>query len=75
VAVAGRAPVLTPQPSEVARILQPRLATFLPDADVPVIERRLGDWDLRYGHYPLEGLSVWGATARILSQLGAVLAD
>ena len=75
VAVAGRAPVLTAQPSEVARILQPRLATFLPDADVPVIERRLGDWDLRYGHYPLEGLSVWGATARILSQLGAVLAD
>ena len=36
---------------------------------------QIGDWPLRYGAYAVDGLSVWGATARILSQLGAVLAD
>jgi hypothetical protein len=49
------------------------VARFLPGVELPIIERRIGEWDLRYGHYPLDGLSVWGATARILSQLGAVL--
>ena len=73
VALADRAPVLVAQPDEVARILEPPLATFLPGAEMPMVERRIGDWDLRYGHYPLDGLSVWGMTARVLSQLGAVL--
>ena len=73
VALAARRPVLVAQPDEVARILEPPLAAFLPGVEVPIIERRIGDWDLRYGHYPLDGLSVWGATARVLSQLGAVL--
>ena len=36
---------------------------------------RSASWPLRYGSYDVDGLSVWGATARILSQLGAVLAD
>ena len=39
-----------------------------------MVERTIGEWPLRYGSYDLDGLSVWGATARILSQLGAVLA-
>ncbi len=39
-----------------------------------MVERTIGVWPLRYGAYDVEGLSVWGATARILSQLGAVLA-
>jgi 8-oxo-dGTP pyrophosphatase MutT (NUDIX family) len=73
VALAARAPTLVAQPDEVARILEPPLATFLPGVEVPIVERRIGDWDLRYGHYPLDGLSVWGATARVISQLGAVL--
>ena len=47
----------------------------LPDAPVLMVERTIRDWPLRYGSYDLDGLSVWGATARILSQLGAVLAD
>jgi len=33
----------------------------------------IGDWPLRYGAYPVDGLLIWGATARILGQLGAVL--
>ncbi len=33
----------------------------------------IGGWHVRYGHYEVDGLSVWGATARVLSQLGAVI--
>jgi len=39
-----------------------------------MVERTIREWPLRYGSYELDGLSVWGATARILSQLGAILA-
>ena len=52
-----------------------RWSRFLPDAPIVIVERTIGDWPLRYGAYDVDGLSVWGATARILSQLGAVLAD
>ena len=73
-AVATRRPVLTASPGEVARIVEPPIARFLPGAPVEIVERTIRDWPLRYGAYDLDGLSVWGATARILSQLGAVLA-
>jgi 8-oxo-dGTP pyrophosphatase MutT (NUDIX family) len=74
VAVAERRPVLTPAPAEVARILEPPMAAFLPGAPIQIVERTIGTWPLRYGAYEVDGLSVWGATARILSQLGAILA-
>jgi hypothetical protein len=64
---------MTPAPAEVVRIIEPAVARFLPDAPVIHVERTVRDWQVRYGHYEVEGLSVWGATARILSQLGAVL--
>ena len=73
VAVAAREPVLQPNPTEVARILTPPVSAFLPDADVEIVERTIRDWPLRYGGYRIDGLHVWGATARILGQLGAVL--
>ena len=73
-ALAERRPVLAPSPFEVARIVEPRVARFLPGAPVTMVERTIREWPLRYGSYDLDGLSVWGATARILSQLGAVLA-
>jgi 8-oxo-dGTP pyrophosphatase MutT (NUDIX family) len=73
-ALAERRPVMTAAPAEVARIIEPRMATFLPDAPVEVVERTVREWPLRYGAYAVDGLSVWGATARILSQLGAILA-
>jgi 8-oxo-dGTP pyrophosphatase MutT (NUDIX family) len=75
VAVATRRPVLTASPDEVARIVEPQVARFLPGAPVDIVERTIRDWPLRYGAYDLDGLSVWGATARILSQLGAILAS
>jgi 8-oxo-dGTP pyrophosphatase MutT (NUDIX family) len=73
VALAARRPDLVASPAEVVRILEPPLTRFLPDAPVATVERTIRGWPLRYGHYEVDGLSVWGATARVLSQLGAVL--
>jgi 8-oxo-dGTP pyrophosphatase MutT (NUDIX family) len=73
-AVATRRPELRAAPAEVARIVEPPMAQFLPGAPIEIVERTIGGWPLRYGEYRVEGLSVWGATARILSQLGAMLA-
>jgi hypothetical protein len=72
-AVADRRPALVASPSEVARILEPPLAAFLPGADIEIVERTIRDWPLRYGAYVIDGLRVWGATARVLGQLGAIL--
>ena len=74
VAVAPVRPAMTASPDEVARIVEPPMARFLPDAPIEIVERLVGEWPLRYGAYAIDGLSVWGATARILSQLGAALA-
>jgi 8-oxo-dGTP pyrophosphatase MutT (NUDIX family) len=72
-ALAERRPQLVASPDEVARIIEPRMAAFLPDAPVEIIEQTVRGWPLRYGAYRVAGLVVWGATARVLSQLGAVL--
>jgi 8-oxo-dGTP pyrophosphatase MutT (NUDIX family) len=73
VAIAERPPQLRPNPAEVSRILEPPVSAFFPDASIEVVERVIRDWPLRYGGYRIDGLHVWGATARILGQLGAVL--
>jgi 8-oxo-dGTP pyrophosphatase MutT (NUDIX family) len=72
-AFAERRPVLVPSPSEVARIVEAPVAAFLPGADIEIVERTIRDWPLRYGAYSIDGLRVWGATARILGQMGAIL--
>lgn len=78
VALADRLPgAWTPDPREVARIVEAPVAAFLPDAEVTLMERDVRGWRIRYGAYALaelgEGPAIWGATARILGQLGAVL--
>jgi 8-oxo-dGTP pyrophosphatase MutT (NUDIX family) len=73
VAIAARRPRLTAGPYEVARIVEAPLAAFLGDARIEIVERTIDDWTIRYGAYVIEGLSVWGATARVLGQLGALL--
>ena len=73
-ALAERRPDLVASPDEVASILEPLVAAFLPGAPVEIVEQTIRGWPLRYGAYRVDGLVVWGATARILSQLGAVLA-
>jgi 8-oxo-dGTP pyrophosphatase MutT (NUDIX family) len=73
VAAAARRPRLAPHPGEVARIVEAPVSAFLPGGEISLVERRVRDWDLRFGVYLVAGLEVWGATARILGQLGAVL--
>lgn len=72
-AVAARRPALTPSPDEVASIVRAPLAAFLPDAAIEIVETTVRDFPLRFGAYPVGGHLVWGATARILGQLGALL--
>jgi 8-oxo-dGTP pyrophosphatase MutT (NUDIX family) len=74
VAIADRRPDLLAAELEVARILTPPIEAFLPEAELEIVERTIGEWPLRYGGYRIDGLHVWGATARILGQLGAVIA-
>ena len=73
-AVAGCRPSYIAAVAEVSRIVEPPLAAFLPGAEIRVVEAQVGERLLRYGAYPVEDLLVWGATARVLGQLGAVLA-
>ena len=74
VAVADRRPLLTPQPTEVALILEPHVAAFLPDGELRIVEREIRGWQLRYAAYPVGELNVWGMTARVLGGIGAWLA-
>jgi 8-oxo-dGTP pyrophosphatase MutT (NUDIX family)/ribosomal protein S18 acetylase RimI-like enzyme len=73
-AVAERRPHCRPAPQEVARIIEPPVEAFLPDAPIELEERTIRARLIRYGVYPVEGERVWGATARMLGQLGALLA-
>jgi 8-oxo-dGTP pyrophosphatase MutT (NUDIX family) len=73
VAVAGRRPALTASPDEVAAIVEAPLSAFVPPAPIEIVERDIGEWRIRCGGYRIGGLHVWGATARILGQLGAFL--
>jgi 8-oxo-dGTP pyrophosphatase MutT (NUDIX family) len=73
VAVAARRPVLQPAPDEVARIVEAPVASFMPSADLLHVEREVDGWRLRYAAYPVDGLAVWGMTARVLGGLGAHL--
>jgi 8-oxo-dGTP pyrophosphatase MutT (NUDIX family) len=73
VATARRLPALTPDPREVASIVLAPLSAFLPGAPVDVVEADRDGFRLRYGAYPVLGHHVWGATARVLGQLGAVI--
>jgi 8-oxo-dGTP pyrophosphatase MutT (NUDIX family) len=74
VALAERTPRLVPHPGEVAAILLPPVDLFLPGGLVTMAELERDGVRVRYGGYPFEGRHVWGATARALAQLGALLA-
>ena len=78
IAVADSFPAWSPDPREVKQVIEAPLASFLPGAPILTLERDVREWRIRYGAYELaemaEGPAVWGATARILGQLGAILA-
>jgi 8-oxo-dGTP pyrophosphatase MutT (NUDIX family) len=77
IALADRLPEWRPDPREVKQVINAPVAAFLPQAEIQIIERDVREWRIRYGAYALgdlgEGPAVWGATARFLGQLGALL--
>jgi hypothetical protein len=74
-AVAAREPVLVPDEREVASILRVPVSLFLPNAPIEVVEADSDGWRMRYGAYRFGEHRIWGMTAGILGQLGAVLGD
>jgi 8-oxo-dGTP pyrophosphatase MutT (NUDIX family) len=78
IAMADRLPPWRRDPREVQRVVEAPLASFLPGAPIHTMERDVREWRIRYGAYELpelgDGPAVWGATARILGQLGALVA-
>jgi 8-oxo-dGTP pyrophosphatase MutT (NUDIX family) len=74
-ATAERRPAFTLQRSEVARVVEAPVRAILPDAELIHHERDIRGWRVRYAAYPIDGLSVWGMTARVLGRLGAVLGE
>ena len=76
-AVADRLASWTPHEREVSRVIDAPLSAFLPGAPIRTVERDVREWRIRYGAYALDelgdGPAVWGATARVLGQLGAML--
>jgi 8-oxo-dGTP pyrophosphatase MutT (NUDIX family) len=73
VAVAARRPRFVADPREVAAILETPVAAFLPGVAPVIVDPDPRGRPLRYGAYIVEGRIVWGATAAILGQLGAIL--
>jgi len=73
-AVARTEPALVADEREVAQLLRVPVRHFLPHATIEMVQEERDGWQLRYGAFPVEGHRVWGATARVLGQLGAVLA-
>lgn len=72
-AVAERRPSLARDAWEVSAILEVPVRHFAAGAPIEEVEEDRGGWHLRYGAYPVAGYRIWGATARVLGQLGAVL--
>jgi 8-oxo-dGTP pyrophosphatase MutT (NUDIX family) len=75
IAFAAREPELAPDGHEVAAIIRAPLSAFLPGAPIQDVTAERDGMNLRYGAYPVGGYLVWGATARILGGLGAILAS
>jgi 8-oxo-dGTP pyrophosphatase MutT (NUDIX family) len=73
VAMAARRPEFVADPREVAAILEVPVTAFLPDVAPVIVDPDPHGRPIRYGAYLVEGRIVWGATAAILGQLGAVL--
>jgi 8-oxo-dGTP pyrophosphatase MutT (NUDIX family) len=75
IAFAAREPELAADGHEVAAVIRAPLAAFLPGAPIQHVTAERNGLNLRYGAYPVGGYLVWGATARILGGLGAILAS
>lgn len=78
-AIATRRPTVVAAQDEVAEVVWAPVEAFLPRAPIEIIETTVrtskADFPLRFGAYAIGEHRVWGATARILGQLGAMLGD
>jgi 8-oxo-dGTP pyrophosphatase MutT (NUDIX family) len=74
VAIAARRPAFVPDRREVAAILEAPVTAFLPGIAPVIVDPDPHGRPIRYGAYLVEGRIVWGATAAILGQFGAILA-
>jgi 8-oxo-dGTP pyrophosphatase MutT (NUDIX family) len=72
-ATAPSVPALSPERREVARLLRVPVRHFLAGAPIELVDDVRDGWRLRYGAYRVGDALVWGATARVLGQLGAIL--
>ena len=74
-ALGARRPYLEPDRHEVAAALEVPLEAFVSGAPIEVVEEERQGLRLRFGAYPVAGYRIWGATARILGQLAALVAE
>ena len=72
-ATVDRRPTLHADGHEVASIIHAPVRAFLPSAPIEVVEEERDGWRVRYGAFPIDGHRVWGATGKVLGQLGAIL--
>jgi len=75
VAFAEREPALVPDGYEAVEVLTAPLAAFLPGAPIETVTAERDGFRLRYGGYRIGRHHVWGATAMMLSRLGAYLGE
>lgn len=75
VAASRHRPPWAPAPAEVVRVIEAPLEAFLPGSPIVTVHDDIRGVPIRYGAYPIDDLLVWGATARILGQLGALVAS
>jgi 8-oxo-dGTP pyrophosphatase MutT (NUDIX family) len=75
VGTAAARPTLTPQADEVEQILELPLRSLLSDELIGDELIEGPGWMLRAGTYRWQGHRIWGATARTLAMLAAVLAE
>jgi 8-oxo-dGTP pyrophosphatase MutT (NUDIX family) len=75
VAIAARRPAFVADPREVAAILEAPVTAFLPGVAPVIVDPDPHGRPIRYGAYLVEGRIVWGATAAILGQFGAMLEE
>jgi 8-oxo-dGTP pyrophosphatase MutT (NUDIX family) len=72
-AFAERRPAFRPDSHEVERVLEVPLRHFVAGAPIEIVDDVRHGWRMRYGVFAADGLRIWGATARVLGQLGALL--
>lgn len=75
VAICRRAPKLQPAEAEVAAILHVPVDVIIREDAIETVEEQRDGYRLRYGAYHFEEHRIWGATARVLAQLAAVLSS